>query len=116
LNEKQCDKKTGQGVLLELLSQHKGPIPRDFDCARLLAWSVRTMSEELHPNDEARAKIQLGLDNALKLKLPEGRKVKIADELESTMNARSEFTPKTFNHAFQQLHTLLSRKASPGRR
>jgi hypothetical protein len=109
LNRKPCDKKIGQALLVELVRQHKDAIPKDFDYARLVAWSFRTMNQELRPRDAAIGKIQLRLDEALKLNLPQGRKVKIADELDRTMKALNEFTPDSFNDAFRQFHKRLSK-------
>ncbi len=111
LDEKRWDGRQGRQALRRLLVLHEDRNVPDYDSARLLAWSFNAMYGELRPSPDSEvAKAQAGLEKALELKLPAGRKARTVEERQASLNALNEFKPGDFQSAFRRLHGRLGTK------
>ena len=99
---------------LRLLSGLAASDTYDFDSARQFAWALRTVTNEVDPDDARLTPIFRSLDTELQLRLPEGGQVEIAPKiLEAVYTKISAYRPEVFKARMQEMNRLLAAPPPP---
>lgn len=107
LGASKFDKGVAMTLLRKLVERAETSTP-DYDSARIVAWTIKLLVDELGVALPRRAEIVAivdKLDAGLKLNLPSGRFYKIEDEIGKALNVIGDYDPPTFR---AQLHELLA--------